>query len=108
MDQFTRRLVGIGVQCGAITTVDVCRMFTPPFMGRVSLECVRLESQRITGAAKLWTAVSLPAQPSNSLWSAAYGKSSRRLPTWLIACGKSGWPPVFGDRKARSMKRSFP
>jgi putative transposase len=27
MDQFTRRLVGFGVHCGAVTGVDVCRMF---------------------------------------------------------------------------------
>jgi transposase InsO family protein len=27
MDQFTRRLVGIGVQCGAVSAADVCRMF---------------------------------------------------------------------------------
>jgi putative transposase len=27
MDQFTRRLVGIGVHCGAVTGADVCRMF---------------------------------------------------------------------------------
>jgi putative transposase len=26
MDQFTRRLVGFGVQCGAVTGADVCRM----------------------------------------------------------------------------------
>jgi putative transposase len=27
MDQFTRRLVGYGVQCGAVTGTDVCRLF---------------------------------------------------------------------------------
>jgi len=27
MDQFTRRLVGIGVHRGAVTSADVCRMF---------------------------------------------------------------------------------
>src|SRR5262245_13025712 len=27
MDQFTRRLVGIGVHCGTVTGADVCRMF---------------------------------------------------------------------------------
>jgi len=27
MDQFTRRLIGFGVQCGAVTGADVCRMF---------------------------------------------------------------------------------
>jgi putative transposase len=27
MDQFTRRLVGFGVQCGAVSGADVCRMF---------------------------------------------------------------------------------
>ena len=27
MDQFTRRLVGTGVHCGAVTGADVCRMF---------------------------------------------------------------------------------
>jgi hypothetical protein len=29
MDQFTRRLVGIGVHGGAVTGADICRMFTP-------------------------------------------------------------------------------
>jgi putative transposase len=27
MDQFTRRLVGIGVHCGAVVVGDVCHMF---------------------------------------------------------------------------------
>jgi hypothetical protein len=30
MDQFTRRLVGFGVQCGAVTGADVCRMCRCP------------------------------------------------------------------------------
>src|SRR5918996_1844779 len=34
MDQFTRRLVGIGVHCGAITGVDVCRMFNTAIHGQ--------------------------------------------------------------------------
>ena len=28
MDQFTRRLIGVGVQCGAVTDADACRMST--------------------------------------------------------------------------------
>ena len=32
MDQFTRRLVGIGVHRGVVTGADLCRLFTPPFM----------------------------------------------------------------------------
>ena len=27
MDQFTRRLVGVGVHCGAVTGADLCRLF---------------------------------------------------------------------------------
>src|SRR5215471_10188339 len=34
MDQFTRRLVGIGVQGGAVTGVDVCRMFNAAAHGQ--------------------------------------------------------------------------
>jgi transposase InsO family protein len=34
MDQFTRRLVGIGVHCGPTTGVDVCRMFNAAIHGQ--------------------------------------------------------------------------
>ena len=34
MDQFTRRLVGIGVHCGTMTGVDVCRMFNAAVHGQ--------------------------------------------------------------------------
>jgi transposase InsO family protein len=34
MDQFTRRLVGIGVHCGAVTGADVCRMFNAAIYGQ--------------------------------------------------------------------------
>ena len=34
MDQFTRRLVGFGVQCGAATGADVCRMFNTAIYGQ--------------------------------------------------------------------------
>jgi putative transposase len=34
MDQFTRRLVGVGVQHGAVTAADVCRMFNAAIHGR--------------------------------------------------------------------------
>ncbi|MGH9424399.1 MAG: integrase core domain-containing protein, partial [Thermoanaerobaculia bacterium] len=34
MDQFTRRLVGVGVYCGAITGVDVCGMFNAATHGQ--------------------------------------------------------------------------
>ena len=34
MDQFTRRLVGIGVHCGATTGADVCRMFNAAIHGQ--------------------------------------------------------------------------
>ena len=34
MDQFTRRLVGFGVHCGAVTGVDVCRMFNEAIDGQ--------------------------------------------------------------------------
>src|SRR5262249_53276524 len=32
MDQFTRRLVGIGVHCGTVTGADVCRMLNTATM----------------------------------------------------------------------------
>jgi len=34
MDQFTRRLVGVGVHCGAVTGADVCRMFNAAIHGQ--------------------------------------------------------------------------
>jgi putative transposase len=34
MDQFTRRLVGIGVHCGAVTSSDLCRMFNAAIHGQ--------------------------------------------------------------------------
>jgi putative transposase len=34
MDQFTRRLVGVSVHCGAVTGVDVCRMFNAAIHGQ--------------------------------------------------------------------------
>ena len=34
MDQFTRRLVGTGVHCGAVTGADVCRMFNAAIQGQ--------------------------------------------------------------------------
>ena len=38
MDQFTRRLVGVGVHQGAVTGTDVCRMFNAahPWSGRTA------------------------------------------------------------------------
>ena len=34
MDQFTRRLVGFGVHCGAVTSAEVCRMFNAAIHGQ--------------------------------------------------------------------------
>jgi hypothetical protein len=34
MDQFTRRLVGIGVHGGAVAGTDVCRMFNAAIHGQ--------------------------------------------------------------------------
>ena len=34
MDQFTRRLAGIGVHCGTVTGADVCRMFNAAIHGQ--------------------------------------------------------------------------
>ena len=34
MDQFTRRLVGVGVHCGPVNGADVCRMFNVAIHGR--------------------------------------------------------------------------
>jgi transposase InsO family protein len=36
MDQFTRRLVGIGVHRGAVTSADVCRMFNAAIHGQAT------------------------------------------------------------------------
>ena len=35
--KFTRRLVGIGVHCGATTGADVCRMFNAAIHGQCTL-----------------------------------------------------------------------
>jgi putative transposase len=42
MDQFTRRLVGIGVQCGTVTGADVCRMFNAAIHGQGVAKCSSL------------------------------------------------------------------
>jgi putative transposase len=34
MDQFTRRLVGVGVHCGPVNGADLCRMFIAAIRGR--------------------------------------------------------------------------
>ena len=34
MDQYTRRLVGFGVHCGVVTSVDICRMFNAAVGGQ--------------------------------------------------------------------------
>jgi transposase InsO family protein len=34
MDQFTRRLVGVGVHAGAVTSIDLCRMFNAAIHGQ--------------------------------------------------------------------------
>jgi transposase InsO family protein len=34
MDQCTRRLVGVGVHCGAVTGADLCRMFNAAIHGQ--------------------------------------------------------------------------
>jgi transposase InsO family protein len=34
MDQFTRRLVGFGVDCGAVTGADICRLFNAAIHGQ--------------------------------------------------------------------------
>ena len=34
MDQFTRRLVGVGVHCGTVTGADLCRMFNAAIHGQ--------------------------------------------------------------------------
>jgi putative transposase len=34
MDQFTRRLVGVGVHCGTMTGADLCGMFNTAIHGR--------------------------------------------------------------------------
>src|SRR6187431_317502 len=44
----------------------------------------------------LWTCH--PAHPS-SRFRSAVTEIVGRLPTSLITCGKSGWPPVFRDKK---------
>ena len=34
MDQFTRRLVGVGVHAGAVTGIDLCRLFNAAIHGQ--------------------------------------------------------------------------
>jgi putative transposase len=34
MDQFTRRIIGFGVQCGAVDGVTLCRMFHRTIRGK--------------------------------------------------------------------------
>ena len=68
MDQFTRRLVGVGVHCAAITGVDVCCMFTPPSMVRahhgISAPIMTRCSRRTVGRRTFGFSRSTRSRPS--------------------------------------------
>jgi transposase InsO family protein len=62
MDQFTRRLVGFGVHCGAVTGADVCRMFNAAIYGQgyrdipvpITIPCSRrIAGERTCGFSRL-------------------------------------------------------
>jgi transposase InsO family protein len=55
MDQFTRRLVGFGVQCGAVTGADLCRMFNAAIHGRGTPRHVSTDHDPLFKAHR-WTA----------------------------------------------------
>ena len=55
MDQFTRRLVGIGVHRGAVTGADLCRMFNAAIHGRVTPRHLSTDHDPLFGAHR-WTA----------------------------------------------------
>jgi transposase InsO family protein len=55
MDQFTRRLVGIGVQRGAVTGADLCRMFNAAIHGRVTPRHLSTDHDPLFEAHR-WTA----------------------------------------------------
>jgi transposase InsO family protein len=55
MDQFTRRLVGIGVQGGAVTGADVCRMLNAAIHGQGVPRHLSTDHDPLFGAHR-WTA----------------------------------------------------
>jgi putative transposase len=55
MDQFTRRLVGLSVHCGAVTGVDLCRMFNHAIHGQGAPQRVSTDHDPLFGANR-WMA----------------------------------------------------
>ena len=54
MDQFTRRLVGIGVHGGAVTGAEVCRMFNAGIRGQAVPRHLRTDHDPVFEAYR-WT-----------------------------------------------------
>jgi transposase InsO family protein len=55
MDQFTRRVVGFGVQCGAVAGADVCRMFNAAIHSRGTPRHISTDHDPLFEAHR-WTA----------------------------------------------------
>ena len=55
MDQFTRRLVGVGVHRGPVTGADLCRMFNAAMHGRGAPRHLSTDHDRLFEAHR-WTA----------------------------------------------------
>ena len=55
MDQFTRRLVGCGVHCGAVTGIDACRMFNVAIRGQTLPRYLSTDHDPVFEAHR-WTA----------------------------------------------------
>jgi transposase InsO family protein len=55
MDQFTRRLVGVGVHRGTVTRIDVCRMFNTAIHGQVTPRHLSTDHDPVFEAPR-WTA----------------------------------------------------
>jgi transposase InsO family protein len=55
MDQFTRRLVGIGVHCGAVTGADLCYMFNAAIHGQGAPRHLSMDHDPLFEAHR-WTA----------------------------------------------------
>jgi putative transposase len=55
MDQFTRRLIGVGVHCGPVNGADVCRMFNAAIHGRGTPQHVSTDHDPLFEAHR-WTA----------------------------------------------------
>jgi hypothetical protein len=84
MDQFTRRLVGIGVHCGALTGADLCCMFNAAIHGEGAPRHLSTDHDPLFEAHR-WTAnLRIQASRSESLsrrgsdWPVRYSQKSYR------------------------------